>query len=48
MKRKDKTIRMWLTTWRKIRRSMPGVRGESVAEYFDRIERRLKEEDGGN
>jgi len=35
------TIRMYLSSWRKIRRAIPGKLNESIAQYMDRVAKEL-------
>ncbi len=44
MKRADKGLRVWLSSWKKMRRVVPGKKGESVAQYFERITKGVENE----
>jgi hypothetical protein len=39
---KTKLIRIKLTTWRELRRLVPGKRGETAADYMDRVKEDLE------
>lgn len=39
---KTKRIRIYLTTWRKLRHAFPGMRGETNAEYLERYRKAVE------
>lgn len=39
-----KMIRIRLSTWRRIRRTFPSIKGESFSDYLERLNMELKNE----
>ena len=41
MGNETKTYRMKISTYKRIRKAYPGIKGETIAEYFERVSKEL-------
>ncbi len=41
----DRMLRIRISTWRRLRHTFPGVKGETMGEYIDRLSKAVEEMD---